>query len=318
MDRANARPFHLKVLAMTKKSERIVCGVAITYFPPDGIADRLAAIVKQVDMLVIVDNSASPVVSASMAHLAGGVGAHFISNEKNLGVATALNQGVAFATERGADWVVFFDQDSKPAGDFRRELENVWTSYRERKPLGIVGSNYVVGGTAIARFPTDGPGIENYVLTDAVITSGSANEIGMMSILGPYKDEFFIDGVDIEYCWRALTSGYHVCRTKRPLIEHALGAPTYHNFLGHRLGTSNHPAFRRYFMMRNTILIFREYFFRLPRLSLHLLGVQLKWAILLFAFETDKRKKLRLALLGAWHGLIHRVDPEPWRMINGN
>jgi hypothetical protein len=71
-------------------------------------------------------------------------------------------------------------------------------------------------------------------------------------------------------------------------------------------------------MTRNAILIFREYFFRLPRLSLHLLGGQLKWAILLCTFETDKRRKLGLALRGLWHGLIHRVDPEPWRMINGN
>ena len=295
--------------------DRIVCGVVITYLPSDGIADRLAAIIEQVDVLAIVDNSASLALDASVEHLASELGVHCISNAQNLGIATALNQGVVFAAAHGADWVVFFDQDSKPIEAFRQEFESVWTNYREATPLGIVGCNYVIGGTAMSRFPTDSVDPENYFLTDSVITSGSAYQMAMLSKLGPFKDEFFIDGVDIEYCWRALTNGYRVCRTKKPLLEHALGTPTYHKFLGHRLGTSNHRAFRRYFMMRNAVLIFREYFFRLPRLSLHLLGVQLKWAILLFAFETDKRRKLSLALRGLWHGLIHRVDPEPWRMI---
>ena len=306
------------MIVKNERSDRIVCGVVITYLPSEGIADRLAAIVEQVDMLVVVDNSTSSPVNASVQHIASRLGVHLISNEQNLGIATALNQGAAFAAARGADWIVFFDQDSKPIEDFRQEIETVWKNYRDARPLGIVGCNYVIAGTVMSRFPTDGANPESYFLTDSVITSGSAYEMAMMSKLGPFKDEFFIDGVDIEYCWRALTSGYRVCRTKKPLLEHALGAPTYHNFLGHRLGTSNHRAFRRYFMMRNAVLIFRAYFFRLPRLSLHLLGVQLKWAILLFAFETDKRRKLRLALRGLWHGLIHRVDPEPWRMINGN
>ena len=304
--------------AKGEHSDRIVCGVVITYLPSDGIADRLAAIAEQVDILAIVDNSASSAVSARMERLAGELGAHLISNAQNLGIATALNQGAGFAAAHRADWVVFFDQDSKPIKDFRREIENVWTSYRESAPLGIVGCNYIMAGTATARFPTNGTNPDNYFPTDSVITSGSAYEMAMMSKLGPFKDAFFIDGVDIEYCWRALTNGFGVCRTDKPLLEHALGAPSYHNFLGRSLGTSNHRAFRRYFMMRNAILIFREYFFRLPRLSLHLLGVQLKWAILLCAFETDKRRKLGLAFRGLWHGLIRRVDPEPWRMINGN
>jgi rhamnosyltransferase len=296
-------------------SDRTVCGVVITYLPSDGIADRLTAIINQVDMLVVVDNSASVAINVSIEHLAGELGAHFISNAQNLGIATALNQGAAFAAARGANWVVFFDQDSKPVEDFRQEIENVLTNYRGAQPLGIVGCNYIIKGNETSRFPTNSAYPEDYFLTDSVITSGSAYEMAMMSKLGPFKDAFFIDGVDIEYCWRALTNGYRVCRTKKPLLEHALGASNYHNFLGRRLGTSNHRAFRRYFMTRNAILIFREYFFRLPRLSLHLLGVQMKWAVLLLVFETDRRKKLGLALRGLWHGLIKRMDPEPWRMI---
>ena len=299
-------------------SDRIVCGVVITYLPTDGFADRLAAMAEQVDMLAIVDNSVSSAVNARTQTLAGELGAHFISNAQNLGMATALNQGVAFAMAHGAEWVVFFDQDSKPIEDFRQEIEAVWTNYREAKPLGIVGCNYIIKGTEISRFPTDGADLKSYRPTDSVITSGSAYEMAMISKLGPFKDEYFIDGVDTEYCWRALTNGYRVCRTRKPLLEHALGAPTYHNFMGRRFGTSNHRAFRKYFMTRNAILIFREYFFRLPGPSLRLLGVQLKSAILLCAFETDKRRKLSLVLRGLWHGLIERVDPEPWRMISGN
>ncbi len=211
---------------------------------------------------------------------------------------------------------LYFDQDSCPVENFRSEIESVWASYSDATPLAIVGSNYFLSGKSVPRFPSEIALSPNYVLTDSVITSGSLYNMAIMSKLGPFKDEFFIDGVDIEYCWRALANGYGVCRTTKPLLEHVLGAPTYHVFWGRSRATSNHRAFRRYFMMRNAILIFREYFFRLPRLSLHLLGAQLRWVILLCAYEKDRRRKLSLAFLGLWHGLIRRVDPEPWRMIS--
>ncbi len=289
-------------------SQGKVCGVVITYFPPDGIEQRLSAIAALVDALVIVDNSGSGPVARALRVIADRLGADLISNPQNLGVAAALNQGVAFAREHHAARVLFFDHDSTPLEGFRHEMDAIWARCGADKQPGIVGCNYVLSGRSGAHFREDGDG---FVPVDHVITSGSMYDTAMLTKLGPFRDEFFIDGIDVEYCWRALADGYCVCRTTRPLLKHALGNPVQYTLLSYRLGTSNHPAFRRYFMARNTVLILREYLFRLPRPALNLISTQLKGFILLAAFESHRSKKLGFAFLGLWHGLLGRVDMKP-------
>lgn len=209
-----------------KKQPAKVCGVVVTYFPPDGVTARLAEIAKHVDTLVVVDNSASNAVSSLLRPVAAQLGARLLSNAKNLGMATALNEGVDFARANGAAWVVFFDQDTDLSGKFRRELDSIWSNYDGGKPLGIIGCNHLLSGSSRPRYPDESPDGKNYVQATSVITSGSAYAMTMLAKLGPFKDEYFIDCVDTEYCWRARTNGYAVCITTKPLVTHAIGTPT--------------------------------------------------------------------------------------------
>jgi rhamnosyltransferase len=300
--------------ASAEHSSRKVCGVVVTYHPPEGILDRLGQIAKHVDALVIVDNTATAATTGELERASIRLSAHLISNAKNLGIATALNQGVAFARAHEAARVAFFDQDSKPAEEFRGELENIWSNYDGVRPLGIIGSNYVLAGYIDPQYPTESSDNRNYIPADHVITSGSVYDMAMLSKLGPFEDEYFIDCVDIEYCWRALTNGYAVCRTTKLLLEHALAAATYGSILGHKFGTSNHPPFRRYFIGRNSVLVFRDYFFRLPRPSLHYIFVQFKSALLMCIFERNRCKKLGYLFRGLCHGLLRRIEQRPWEM----
>ena len=203
-----------------------VCGVVVTYFPPHGVQSRLEKIAKHVDRLIVIDNSASDNVSALLAAVAGTTGAELLLNSYNVGIAKALNQGVDFARVNGAAWVVFFDQDSEPNDEFRSEFDHIRSVYDEGKPLGVIGSNYFLSGHAAARYPTESPDGKKYTAITSVITSGSSYAMTMLARLGPFKDEYFIDCVDTEYCWRARTNGYAVCITTRPLVTHTIGAPT--------------------------------------------------------------------------------------------
>jgi rhamnosyltransferase len=288
-----------------------VCGVVVTYFPPEGLPSRLKKIAEYVDDLVIVDNSATTVVSALLVPTVAKIKARLISNPENRGIAAALNQGVDYAQANGATWVVFFDQDSEPNSEFRTELESVWSDYDERKPLGIIGCNHFLAGEVNSRYPTDSPDGKKYVQISSVITSGSAYAMTMLSALGPFKAEYFIDCVDTEYCWRARISGFNVCITTKPLITHTIGAPTSHRIFGRTLVTWNHSPFRRYFIGRNNMLLFREYFCRLPRDSFDLLAYVLKTAAKICLAEQEKRAKLSHLLLGIWHGILRRSDVKP-------
>ena len=302
------------VTASEEKTPQLekVCGVVVTYFPPHGVQSRLEKIAKHVDQLIVVDNSASDNVSALLAAVTGTIGADLLVNSYNLGIAKALNQGVDFARANGAAWVVFFDQDSEPNDEFRSEFDHIRSVYDESKPLGVIGSNYFLSGHAAARYPTDSPDGKKYTAIASVITSGSSYKMTMLGRLGPFKDEYFIDCVDTEYCWRARTNGYAVCITTKPLVTHTIGAPTSYSVLGRRMTTWNHSAFRRYFIGRNNILLFQEYFYRLPSDCFDLLGYVLKTAMKICAVEQERPKKLSYLLLGIWHGMLRRRDGNPW------
>lgn len=289
-----------------------LCGVVVTYFPPHGVQSRLRQIAKQVDQLIVIDNSASDNVTSLLTTVSGEIEAELLLNSGNLGIAKALNQGVDFARANGATWVVFFDQDSEPNDEFRTEFEHIRSIYDEGKPLGVIGSNYFLSGQAAARYPTESADGKEYAFITSVITSGSAYAMAMLSKLGPFKDEYFIDCVDTEYCWRARTNKYAVCITTKPLVTHTIGTPTSHNVLGRRMTTWNHSAFRRYFIGRNNILLFQEYFYRLPADCFDLLGYVLKTAMKICAVEQERPKKLSYLLLGIWHGLLRRRDGNPW------
>lgn len=288
-----------------------LCGVVVTYHPSGDIQRRLEMMADIVDKLVIIDNSADSIVLSILHQVADHHGALLIVNQNNMGIATALNQGVVCAQKQGAKWVLFFDQDSRPVKAFRQEMCRVLSEYVGQHPPGIIGCNYIVEGQASIMFPVPVKPHSLYVAVDSVITSGSLHRVEMFEKIGLFKDEYFIDLVDIEYCWRAARYGYEILRTVAPLMEHAIGRISKHSILGYKTGTSNHDAFRRYFMARNSIFLAKDYFTVYPIKAIRVVFSRFKSTILMCLFENEKVRKLRYTMLGLWHGILGKTDIRP-------
>jgi len=93
---------------------------------------------------------------------------------------------------------------------------------------------------------------------ESVITSGSLLSLPAYAAIGPFREEFFIDYVDTEFCIRARTAGYRVVQTRRPLMSHTVGAPTAHKLPWATKWTTNHSPDRRYYIARNNTVLLRE------------------------------------------------------------
>jgi rhamnosyltransferase len=279
-----------------------IFGVVVTYFPSDDLADHLARISAQIEAFAVIDNSAAPEVAARVAALAKRFGAKPVLNPENLGIAAALNIGVALALEARAARVAFFDQDSEIFPEFLSENDAIWSACAGGPPLGIVGSNFLAGASGRAQYRTGGA--QQYVQVCDVMTSASVYDMAMLAKLGPFADAYFIDSIDIEYCWRAKTNGYTVCRSTKPLLKHSIGCQTDHSLLGLRVKTSNHPAWRRYYMIRNTLFLVRTYYRRLPRPCRDRLVRQLEQSFWVCLCERNRWGKLGFCLLGLVHGLF--------------
>jgi len=128
--------------------------------------------------------------------------------------------------------------------------------------------------------------------------------VGAYGDIGPFRDAFFIDHVDDEYCLRARRKGYRVLSTCKPVMLHSVGASTLHRLLWKRTGVTNHPPFRRYYMTRNHIILMKEYFAAEPRWVFDTAYSRMKSLVLLCLFEKRRPEKLRNVLRGFFHGVF--------------
>ena len=236
-----------------------ICGIVVTYHPGSDFFVRLDSISRQMNSVVIVDNGSTPALVGTLRALDVDPAIHLILNSDNLGIARALNLGILHAAERGFRWMLLMDQDSQLHDDAVESLLDAFKSFPEKNSLAVIGSGY----EELQKNPTEpnSPAAlgKSWHEVEAVITSGSLLSLSAYAAIGPFREEFFIDHVDREYCLRARALGYRIIKTIKPLMSHSIGTPTQHSLLWMRKSTSNHSADRRYYFARNDTVMLREY-----------------------------------------------------------
>jgi rhamnosyltransferase len=236
-----------------------VCAIFVTYHPDADFPERLLSVSSQVGAVVIVDNGSTDAEVRMLRQTTTDGAISLILNPQNLGIARALNIGIERAVALGYLWVLLLDQDSQVHDDLLDTLLAARESHPEKERVAVIGSGY----RDIGRGPPDLHPQEAsdrlWDQVDWVITSGSLLSLAAYSVIGPFREEFFIDYVDIEYCIRARTNGYYVLNVRRSLMSHSIGAPTEHKLLWMKKRTTNHSADRRYYFARNDTVMLREY-----------------------------------------------------------
>ena len=282
-----------------------ICAVIVTFHPDERFYGRVSQIARQVDGVVIVDNGSAPPTVSRLAEFASRANVRVIQNPANLGIATALNQGVEYALAHGYTHAILFDQDTDPAEHMVSTIRQIASRRADIQRVAVIGVNLVDAATSKPwyRFPAGQEATE----VKTVITSGSLISLQAAKKLGRFRDDFFIDHVDEEYCLRAGSNGYKVLITHEPLATHALGAPKFLRILWRTFGTSNHSATRRYYMTRNHIILAKMYAFREPAWVIRTLYLRFKAFLLLLVLDDDRWSKLRLMSRGLRDGLAGRT-----------
>ena len=98
----------------------ILC-VVVSYNPDISIKKCIKAIYNQVDEIVIVDNGSSK--NSDIINLFNNdPKINVIFNDKNLGIACALNKGVKYALKNKYKWILTMDQDSEATTDMINKM----------------------------------------------------------------------------------------------------------------------------------------------------------------------------------------------------
>lgn len=284
-------------------------GIVIVFYRPDPACVARANRLVQAWPCVVVDNTEQP--STAMA-LGLDTRIDYCANGANLGIATALNQGVERLVAAGCTCALLFDQDSEPLAHLLAELPRTLAVERQRNArVALIGPAYEdarLGG--VAPFVRFGylklqrvvPSGTKPIDVDFLITSGSCVNLAVWQDIGPMDDALFIDFVDLEWCVRAKAKGYAVLGAPALRLAHALGGEPVRVF-----GRSypSHSAVRHYYLFRNAVALIKRRYVPWSWKSTELVKMPFRLAIYAL-FMRPRLAHVRLSLLGIWHGLVGR------------
>jgi rhamnosyltransferase len=299
----------VKILPQVPFHETI-CAVIVTYFPDSEFVDRLAKISAQVGKAVVVDNGSPASCVAGLKKLNSRSGVHVILNQSNEGIAWALNAGVRWAEAQRFRWILTLDQDTLVSSDMVDTFETITCSYPHPERLAIIGSNYQDKVNRKLFFEPDA-GTDSFPChkTVSVLTSGSLVSVDAYNAIGGFRDDFFVDCVDHEFCLHARARGFDVVVTSKPVMQHEIGHLTEHRFCGRKVRASNHSPLREYYRTRNSVALIREYLASEPRWMLRYLWAWFKSLVFMFLFEKQRMEKMRNIVRGCLDGVLGKTGP---------
>ncbi len=239
-----------------------IYAVIITFNPViANVTNLVKTLLLQNVKVVIVDNN-----SKNKSEFDSFISTHIIFLEDNLGIAKAQNVGIDYAKNDNAEYIVFFDQDSTICDNF---ISDLMFDYRGLENNGVqvgsIGSRFMderfsffypsINYNNGKRERVDTENIIEPTKSTLLISSGSLVSISTLLSVGLMRENYFIDYVDTEWCFRAESKGYSNYISSRAVMKHAVGD----NMIENRyFKTPIHSPFRRYYITRNAFYMLKE------------------------------------------------------------
>lgn len=257
--------------------------------------------------VVAVDDGSGSEFDGIVSLLESAVDVEVVRLPSNMGIGHALNVGVEWARVHCApSSLLFFDQDSTPKEGYSARVVDALSRL---DGLVLVGPGSVAG-RAQRRARGAGPTL---VRVNTLIQSGMACSLSTWMSLGPFRSDYFIDAVDTEYCLRAMTCGGSVWAVRDLDLPHTLGESRseqrWRRLFGRDVEVTGHPDWRRYYIVRNNILLLRQYGFRVPGLSLRCALRCAQFVIVGLIFSEGRLGQLRAIVRGARDGIMGSSGP---------
>ncbi len=271
-------------------TDKIYAGIVL--YNPDSkrLVENVVAIASQVDKVILYDNGSKNIEKIECdTNLMQQC--KLIKSPKNCGIASALNKLASFAYNDGAKWLLTLDQDTV----VKLGLIDTYRKYMNLPQIGQLCCLFEDRNNPKMKL-TNFAEVEK---VDRTITSAALVNLLAWKDVGGFDESLFIDYVDHDFCAALIHHGYFNYQINYIGFLHELGHTERHSFLWWSYATTNHNAFRRYYMARNCILVARRYHTSVWRECKWLLG---ETARIILA-EKDKRKKITNTFKGIKDGL---------------
>lgn len=261
----------------------IVDLVVVTYFPNRyRLKEGLISLSTQVRNIILVSNNSDDFSYLDLPFI-------HIDLLENKGIGYAQNIGIRKAIELGAHFVLTSDQDTIYPKEYVNSLLEVFNDLnRSDKKVGAIGPIFkdennlgkIHPMVRLSKFNlTKFSGNEPSYVVSHMISSGMLIPSRSFQSVGLMKEDFFMDWIDTEWCWRSNKLGYEIYQVPRIVVSHTLGhsSKNYCIFSG-----TNHSYPREYFKIRNAIFLLKDSSFAQLPIRIYLFSFLAKNLILNF------------------------------------
>jgi rhamnosyltransferase len=285
--------------------------IFVLYEPSEVFLDNLAKARALCPNIVAVDNS--PTADGNLHKCLREQGMHVIFNRNVGGLAGAYNRGAEVLLAQRCEVIFLLDQDSDIDPPFFEKMMQACND------LGV--EEFLVGPKIyeinLKRcMPVFQPGkhLPKRLRIDdqstgmfpslCIISSGSAISAGAYRKLGPFREDYFIEYIDIEYSLRAVSQNVPVYMNAAVTMRQTTGQIERH---GKRF-TTNHAAWRRYYGARNAVhcLYLHRTVWGLHWVSGFLAFLQV---LRVLQYEPHKIRKVTAIVSGYLDGVLGRLGP---------
>ena len=213
------------------------CAVIIWYNPSQSDIENTHNLAELITCILVIDNSDGSNSSRVMRS-----NIQYYPLYDNLGIATALNYGFQKALELGFKYALSLDQDSNFNASNLQRFEEQSSQLFEDESTAI----------AAASLEIDTEALKPYV-KKTNITSGSMTSLYAWEKVGRFKDEFFIDHVDHEFCLRLTQENFLIYQLPSVHMQHVMGYPLTRKLFGKTYISPGYSADRIYYYFRNRL-----------------------------------------------------------------
>lgn len=248
------------------------CAIVVTHYPE--LADLLGLLSelnKETDFLVI-DNGSPQADQYRESILACSRCVGLRQLPENVGLAEALNKGLQEARKHNYQFAFLFDQDSRLGDSYVRNMLAAFAraeSVADRKvaalgpriinPRNRRQTPFKLFNRLIRRSDRPFHRAPGLFQADFLITSGTLLPLDCLEQTGAMMASYFIDNVDLEWCFRARARGYELAGTSDAVLYHAVGEQGNSPLVRRGLIAQHKPA-RTYYSSRNRVHLYRQHY----------------------------------------------------------
>lgn len=281
-----------------KNNKKVIAGI-VTYNPDfERLRKNVLAIKSQVEQVLIVDNNST---KRNLLKAFEVDNIKVIFNNKNLGIAAALNTIMKCCEKLDCEWAITLDQDSICPSEYIKIAQ----AAMNMDNVGQIVPILYESNTNRYYLLSDKLSKDQFQIVHKSITSAAITNYKAWKEIGGFDEGLFIDYVDYDYAFRIQKKGYKIVRINTVKLDHHMGDSELHGIGPLKVRVANHSAFRKYYITRNMIVFMRRY-----KIEGHLFAEILrlfKMISLMLLFEKNKGEKVKAVWKGIIDGFAYNV-----------